>query len=63
MEQHGCSANIERVIKTQAYATRIPEHAYAFDLAFEHNPRHPFMIKLNEMVVPPEGEEDFTPEQ
>jgi len=62
-EQHGYSANMERVIKNQARASGIPEHTYKSHRVFEFNPRHPFMIKLNEMVTPPEGEDDFTPEQ
>merc|ERR1712127_1011290 len=64
-EQHGMSANMERVIKSQARATGIPEHSYKSHRVFEFNPRHPFMIKLNEMVTPPEGssEDDFAPEQ
>merc|ERR1719296_369663 len=64
-EQHGYSANMERVIKSQARATGIPEHSYKSHRVFEFNPRHPFMIKLNEMVTPPEGvaEDDFAPDQ
>merc|ERR1719296_700920 len=64
-EQHGYSANMERVIKSQARATGIPEHSYKSHRVFEFNPRHPFMIKLNEMVTPPEGvaEDDFAPDR
>merc|ERR1712232_966235 len=63
-EQHGYSANMERVIKSQARATGIPEHSYKSHRVFEFNPRHPFMIKLNEMVTPEEdSEEDFVHSQ
>ena len=62
-EQHGYSANMERVIKNQARSSGIPEHTYKSHRVFEFNPRHPFMIKLNEMVTPLEGEDDFAPEQ
>merc|ERR1719410_1644371 len=64
-EQHGYGANMERVIKAQAQAKGISEHSYRSHRVFEFNPRHPFMIKLNEMVTPPDGTEDgdFTPEQ
>jgi len=63
-EQHGMSANMERVIKSQARATGIPEHSYKSHRVFEFNPRHPFIIKLNEMVTPDEdSEEDFVNSQ
>lgn len=57
-EQHGMSSNMERVIKSQARATGIPEHSYRSHRVFEYNPRHPFLVKLNEMITPPEDEED-----
>jgi len=63
-EQHGMSSNMERVIKSQARATGIPEHSYRSHRVFEFNPRHPFIIKLNDMVTPPEdSEEDFVTSQ
>jgi len=65
-EQYGYTANQERVIKAQAQAKGVTEQSYRSHRVFELNPRHPFMIKLNEMVTPPEGtteDDDFKPEQ
>jgi len=62
-EQNGLSSNMERVAASQAQNNGMSGHETRNNRVFEFNPRHPFMIKLNEMVTPPEGEDDFTPEQ
>merc|ERR1719410_2487649 len=64
-EDYGYSANMERLLKSQARAQGIDEHTYKSYRVLEINPRHPFMTKLLGMVTPEEGvdEEDFTPKQ
>lgn len=63
-EQHGMSSNMEQVMKSQSRATSIPEHSYRSHRVFEFNPRHPLIIKLNEMVTAPEdSDEDFVSDE
>jgi len=55
-EEWSYTANMERIFKAQASDGKNmmgPSHK-----VFEFNPRHPFMIKLNEMVTPPEGSDE-----
>ena len=52
------------VIKSQVHATSIPEYSCESHRIFENNPRCPFIIKLNDMVIPDENsEENFVTSQ
>merc|ERR1712207_1913 len=57
-EEFGYSANMERLLKSQARAGEIDEYQYKSYRIFELNPRHPFMNELLDMVTPPEGEDE-----
>jgi len=57
------SANMERVLRAQAYYTEENDSRVKTQRIFEINPRHPFVTKLLEMVTPGDDEEDFSPSQ
>lgn len=53
------STNVERVIKSQARATSVTEYSYKSHRVFEHDPRHLFIIKINDKVTPDEDSEEY----
>jgi heat shock protein beta len=62
-EEFGYSANMERLLKSQARAGEVDGFQYKSYRIFELNPRHPFMTELLDMVTPPvdEDEDSFEP--
>jgi heat shock protein beta len=58
--EFGHSANMERIMRAQAYSHGQNEFAMRSMKIFELNPRHPLVLKLLEGVPPEEGGDDFT---
>lgn len=56
--EHQHSANMERILRAQAYYTEESDHRIVTKRILEINPRHPIVSSLLEMVTPPEGDED-----
>merc|ERR1712111_243288 len=48
----------ERLLKSQARAGQADDFMYKSYRIFELNPRHPFNLKLLDMVTPPEDEDE-----
>ena len=57
-EYHGMPYKTECVIKSQQRATNPPKYSYKYYRLFEHNPRNPFVIKLNETVATDDDSEE-----
>jgi heat shock protein 90kDa beta len=55
----GNSANMERIIKAQAFQHGVDPTAYMALKVFEFNPRHPLILKLLDACPPEDAEEDF----
>jgi heat shock protein 90kDa beta len=55
----GQSANMERLMRAQAYSHGLNEFAMRSMKIFEINPRHPMIIKLLEGAPPEDADEDF----
>lgn len=57
--EFGQSANMERIMRAQAYSHGQSEFASRSLKVFEINPRHPMIIKLLESAPPSEEDSDF----
>lgn len=58
--EYGHSANMERIMRAQAYAHGQNEFAMRSMKTFEINPRHPMILKLLESAPPEDAEADST---
>merc|ERR1719330_134493 len=63
--EYGNSANMERLVRAQAFQHGANEPEIFSQRNLEINPRHPFVIELLKKVTPPEGieEDDFEVDQ
>jgi len=57
--EYGHSANMERIMRAQAYSHGQNDFAMRSMKVFEINPRHPMILKLLEGVPPKDSEDDF----
>merc|ERR1712003_574056 len=57
--EFGHSANMERIMRAQAYSHGQSDFATRSTKVFEINPRHPMIIKLLERAPPTEDDSDF----
>jgi len=61
--QYGKSANMERIMKFQIFSSDEQRMMFNSMRILEINPRHPLVVKLLDLVTPPEGlEDDFIPD-
>jgi heat shock protein beta len=54
--EYGHTANMERIMRAQAYAHGQSDFAMRSLKTFEINPRHPMIVKLLELVPPDDGD-------
>eukprot|EP00536_Pseudo-nitzschia_multiseries_P007423 jgi/Psemu1/324747/estExt_fgenesh1_pg.C_1750023 len=59
--EYGHSANMERIMRAQAYGHGQTEFAMRSMKVFEINPLHPMIIKLLESAPPKDADNDFKP--
>jgi len=57
--EYGHSANMERIMRAQAYSHGQSEFAMQSMKVFEINPRHPMILKLLESAPPKDAGDDF----
>ena len=57
--EFGHSANMERIMRAQAYSHGQTDFAMRSLKVFEINPRHPMIIKLLESAPPADADDDF----
>merc|ERR1712224_307947 len=57
--EFGHSANMERIMRAQAYSHGQSDFAMRSMKVFEINPRHPMIVKLLESAPPKDAESDF----
>eukprot|EP00537_Pseudo-nitzschia_pungens_P012072 CAMPEP_0172395850 /NCGR_PEP_ID=MMETSP1061-20121228/22096_1 /TAXON_ID=37318 /ORGANISM="Pseudo-nitzschia pungens, Strain cf. pungens" /LENGTH=815 /DNA_ID=CAMNT_0013127553 /DNA_START=67 /DNA_END=2514 /DNA_ORIENTATION=+ len=57
--EYGHSANMERIMRAQAYSNGQTEFAMRSMKIFEINPRHPMIIKLLESAPPKDADKEF----
>merc|ERR1712224_249582 len=57
--EYGHSANMERIMRAQAYGQGQNDFASRSMKVFEINPRHPMILKLLEGAPPSDGKDDF----
>jgi heat shock protein beta len=57
--EFGHSANMERIMRAQAYSHGQSEFAMRSMKIFEINPRHPMILKLLESAPPEDADEDY----
>merc|ERR1712183_781763 len=57
--EFGHSANMERIMRAQAYSHGQGDFAMRSMKVFEINPRHPMILKLLEGAPPKDSEDDF----
>lgn len=57
--EYGHSANMERIMRAQAYSHGQSEFAMRSMKVFEINPRHPMIVKLLESAPPKGADKDF----
>lgn len=57
--EYGHSANMERIMRAQAYSHGQSDFAMRSMKVFEINPRHPMIIKLLESAPPTDADSDF----
>lgn len=58
--EYGHSANMERIMRAQAYAHGQSEFSMRSMKTFEINPRHPMIVKLLELVPPEDADTDVS---
>ena len=55
----GNSANMERIVRAQAFQHGVDPSAYMALKVFEFNPRHPLILKLLDACPPEDADDDF----